>query len=151
MGLQNLTTSAAGQKMTLTGKLDQWILTPLDHSKENPALTLDTVSASGISIHDVGTLYRGDGMGFLYGPVGEPAAYLSADFKIAADGTLNFTLESQMSGILVDPGETRAGQEAVLWFRPPREAWPGGRNGLRSRIMPAPARGLLTDGAVGII
>jgi hypothetical protein len=35
---------------------------------------------------------------------------------------LKFSLESQMSGILVDPGETRTGQEAALWFRPPREA-----------------------------
>ena len=47
----------------------------------------------------MGTLYREDGTGFLYGPVGEPTAYLSANFKIAPDGKLNFTLESQMSGI----------------------------------------------------
>ena len=121
IGLQNLETDAAGQALTLTGEFNQWILTPLDHSEEHPAVTLDSASGSGKSIHEVGTLYRGDGVGFLYGPVGEPTAYLAANFKIAPDGKLNFTLESQMSGIVVDPGETRAGQEAALWFRPPRE------------------------------
>ena len=122
IGLQNLATSAAGQQMALTGKLDQWLLTPLDHSKENPAVTLDTVSTNGLAIHEVGTVYREDGTGFLFGPIGEPTAYLSTSFKIAPDGTPGFTLESQMSGVLVDPGETRVGQEAALWFRPPREA-----------------------------
>ena len=58
LGLQSLETNAAGQEMTLTGELPQWILTPLDHSKEKPALTLDTVPADGMRIHDAGTLYR---------------------------------------------------------------------------------------------
>jgi hypothetical protein len=128
ISLKNVDMSAPEQHLSLTGSNDQWIVTPLDQTvgfgKLNPVLSLETASAKGTRIHDVGTLYRGDGLGFLYGPVGEPEAYLSAGFKITADGILKFNLESQMSGILVDPGETRTGQESALWFRPPREALP---------------------------
>ena len=117
--------SAGGEQIKLNGQSDRWIVTPLDQSAglgKEPVFSLDAFCAKGESIHDYGTLYCGDGEGFLFGPVGEPTAYLSAAFKIAPDGTLKFSLESQMSGILVDPGETRIGQEAALWFRPPGEA-----------------------------
>jgi len=113
---------ATGSGLALEGS--GWLLTSLDRTTQHdgpPVSMLDSTFKER-TIRENGGLYRPDGTGFFFGPVGEPAAYLSA--KLAADegGGFQFSIASTMSWVTVDPGEARDGQEVALWFRPPREA-----------------------------
>ena len=72
-------------------------------------------------MREYGSIYRKDGTGFLFGPVGEPLAYLENRVSSSKDGAA-LKISSEMSGVRVDPGESRPGQQAVLLMEPPRQA-----------------------------
>ncbi len=107
------------------GKPAEWLVTALDQSvKSGPVVvTLDEVQAP-FTIHEYGGFYRVDGNGFLFGPVGSPTAYLEASIAYQGDGKTDLSVVSDMSGVLVKPGETRWGQQAGVFAEPPRTAFP---------------------------
>jgi signal transduction histidine kinase len=108
------------------GKPAEWLVTALDQSvaKFGPAVVaLDELQAP-FEVHEYGGFYRGDGKGFLFGPVGSPTAYLKASIAHKGDGKMAFAVVADMSGVLVKPGETRWGQQAGFFAEPPRTALP---------------------------
>jgi len=123
------TTSApASEPLTLevAGDPADWVVTPLDHSghsESSPARTLPELQ-QGLAIHEYGSLYHHDGRGFLLGPVGTPIAYLETRLAYLGQTQANLNVRSEMSGVQVDPGEARAGQQALLLMEPPAKALP---------------------------
>lgn len=111
-------------QMRITGTAGDWTVTALDQSEAEQPLYASSLDAlgKGTSICEYGGLYRKDGTGFLFGPVGEPIAYLNHRIVFGGNGHVAFSLSSDMSGVRVDPGESRAGQQAVLLFEAPRLA-----------------------------
>jgi signal transduction histidine kinase len=103
----------------------EWLVTALDQSvKSGPVVvTLDELQAP-FKVHEYGGFYRVDGKGFLFGPVGTPTAYLEASIAHTGDGKVAFSIVSDMSGVLVKPGETRWGQQAGFFAEPPQTALP---------------------------
>jgi signal transduction histidine kinase len=75
-------------------------------------------------IHEYGGCYHPAGKGFLFGPIGEPVAYLKGRFERQEGGRIHFECTADMSGARVDPGDTRWGQQVVLLMEPPRQALP---------------------------
>ena len=67
-----------------------------------------------LNLHECGGVYRRDGVGFFWGPAGTPTAYLNARFTSGPAGEVAMEIVADMSGVQVDPGETRWGQEIVL-------------------------------------
>ncbi len=104
----------------VAGELKDWLVTGL-HPMTPVLVALSDITRS-VDVFEYGSLYRGDGNGFLIGPVGEPIAYLG--FQVAAAGGLKRTLtvRADMSGVRVDPGETRWGQQVALVMEPPQAA-----------------------------
>ena len=108
----------------VTGKPSEWLVTALDTSvrdKPVPVATLGEITNS-FSVHEYGGFYRADGAGFLFGPVGTPIAYVSAVIEHGGDGRPAFRYSADMSGVQVDPGETRWGQQVALLAEPPQKA-----------------------------
>ena len=111
--------------LTLTGSQNNWLITSMDRSTEGrpPNFLANLESLQGtMEIREYGTLYRPDGVGFLFGPVGEPVAYLTHRISRQPGGAAELRITSEMSGIQVDPGESRVGQQAVFWMQEPRAA-----------------------------
>jgi len=108
----------------VTGNPEEWLLTALN-SSDNPKVT--TVVALNeinepLDVQEYGALYRQDRAGFLFGPVGLPISYVYARIGHSGNNNISMKLWSQMSGVLVDPGELRWGQQVVLLMEPPRSA-----------------------------
>jgi len=118
--------SSAGQAaLDLTGSASDWLATAYAQSTNGgPPNYIGTLSelSGGLNLREYGSLYRKDGTGFLFAPVGEPIAYLQNQITGTPDGKATLKIVSEMSGITVDPGESRAGQQAVLLMEPPRQA-----------------------------
>lgn len=109
----------------LSGEASQWIVTALDRSYWfGPPLASLANLRDGKDIHDYGGIYREDGTGMLFAPVGQPIAYLESRVALRADGQVTLLISSDMSRVRVDPVESRAGQQAVLLMEPPRQALP---------------------------
>ena len=71
---------------------------------------------------EVVTLYTDGGRrGLVIGPVGAPEAHVRLDCRVDA-GALRLDVVSEMSGVVVDPGETRESQEVLILAEPYREA-----------------------------
>ena len=106
-------------------KPTEWLVTALSQSvKSGPVVvTLDEAQAP-FKVFEYGGFYRVDGKGFLFGPVGSPTAYLEASIAYKGDGKMAFSIVSEMSGVLVKPGETRWGQQAGVFAESPRTALP---------------------------
>lgn len=112
--------AGAGCFLQAAGQPGDWLLTGL-HAKTAAAFVLGDMQAAAW-IHEQGGFYRGDGAGFLFGPVGDPVSYLSTLFTPLADGRAGMTLVSVMDKVRVNPGQVRWGQQAGLFFEPPRTA-----------------------------
>jgi hypothetical protein len=110
-------------EMRVGGDPAEWLVTALDQSVKEvfPVVALNEVRTP-LSIHEYGGLYRHDGSGFLFGPVGQPLAYVDARLTPGADGKLSFCYSADMSGVRVDSGETCWGQQVILLLEPPRPA-----------------------------
>jgi signal transduction histidine kinase len=107
------------------GKPEEWLVTALDASvKYNPAVVALNEIQNSFNVFEYGGFYRGDGNGFLFGPVGTPAAYVEASIAHKGNGKVAFTLAAEMSGVQVKPGETRWGQQVALFAESPRTALP---------------------------
>jgi signal transduction histidine kinase len=112
-------------KGQITGVPAEWLVTALDTSvKDAPPVVALSEIQSALSVFEYGGFYRGDGSGFLFGPVGAPIAYVEARFGHLGDGKVSFAFAADMSGVQVKPGETRWGQQVALFAEPPRDALP---------------------------
>jgi signal transduction histidine kinase len=89
-----------------------WLLTGL-HPR-TPVLSHPPKTAEEARIHEHGSLYRPDGTGFVFGPVGEPVSYAEFTWSGSAADLLALTAVTPMDRVRVDPGETRWGQEVAL-------------------------------------
>jgi signal transduction histidine kinase len=113
----------------------QWLITGF----HNPVLAVTALNelVQPLDVHEAGGFY-GNGQGFWFGAVGTPTAYVNARFTPVADGKVAFKLTSEMSGVRVDPGETRWGQQAAMLMEPPQQAlarwaeWVGKTHGART-------------------
>jgi len=108
------------------GDWAQWLVTGL-HPR-TPAVAALREIRSPLTVHEYGGCYRQDGAGFLFGPVGAPSAYVNAQFTVTGAGKVQMSFAADMSGVRVDPGETRWGQQVALVFELPQAAlddWAG--------------------------
>jgi signal transduction histidine kinase len=112
--------SPVAAEFGVVGDPKDWLVTGL-HPR-TPVLAAISDIGPGVDIFEYGSIYRQDGMGFLMGPVGEPLAYLSARFSLADKQSLMLNVRADMSGVRVDPGETRWGQQVALVMDTPRAA-----------------------------
>jgi hypothetical protein len=113
--------------LSLEGKPSDWVLTRLNgiyNDKKDTfknACSFDKLT-SPVTFREQGSLYRREGVGFLFGPVGDPIAYLRATVTPKGNNRASFQVSSEMSGILVDAGETRWGQQMALFPQKPHDA-----------------------------
>jgi hypothetical protein len=89
-----------------------WLLTPLMEDK--PAVPL--AGGEG-DWKEAAMAYDKTGSGFLIGPTGPPEAFCQVQFN---KGSLK--AYAKMDGVLVQPGESRAGEQMLLCFEPPATA-----------------------------
>lgn len=109
-------------EIRVQGAMEDWLLTGL-HSATPVLISLKDVQ-SPLVVHEHGGCYRSDGAGFLFGPTGEPVAYVNACFSPARNGAWAMRLVADMSGVRVDPREERWGQEVGLFMASPQIALP---------------------------
>jgi len=107
----------------VTGKPADWLVTTLLPSYER-SQSVDSLEEIRQPLHleEYGSFYRHDGAGFLFGPVGTPIAFLHAYFERSERDRVRFRVAADMSGVRVDPGETRWGQQVALLMSPPQTA-----------------------------
>jgi len=118
VNLMMLTPVAA--EFRVVGNPAEWLVTGLD--PRTPVLTAVSELKYSLDVHEYGGFYRRDGVGFLFGPVGEPVAYVNARFAPADEGKIALDFAAEMSGVRVDPGETRWGQQVALVMEKPQPA-----------------------------
>jgi signal transduction histidine kinase len=107
------------------GDTAEWLLTLLNmRAKDAPVVFTLNEMYTPVMVYEYGGFYRKDGKGFLFGPVGAPAAYVEASVNHQGEGKVAFAFSSEMSGVLVKPGETRWGQQVALFTESPRKALP---------------------------
>ncbi len=140
----------------LSGEVTDWLVTNLHPNNDyltrrvseigmgrNPANPADAAKAAGVGgmqlhVWENGSLYRSDGTGLLFGPVGTPIAYLNTCITHSGNGRIGLDLTVQMDGVQVDPGETRWGQQVLLLMEKPQPAlerwaeWVGKTHGART-------------------
>jgi len=113
-------TTPVSAKVEVKGSASDWMLTGM-HPRTPGGITAASLHEP-LRVHECGGLYHRDGSGFFFGPAGTPIAYLNARFEGSAQGHIAMDIVADMSGVQVDPGETRWGQEAVLVLQPPDQA-----------------------------
>ena len=120
----------------VAGEASDWLLTSMDPVSGYQKPLADIHSTQ--HVWECGSLYRRDGVGLLFGPVGTPIAYLDTRVSHPGDNEVELDLTAQMSGARVDPGETRWGQQVLLVMEPPQNAlarwaeWVGKTHGART-------------------
>ncbi len=98
----------------------EWLLTGLNPL--TPMLTPLNEFKDPLDVHEYGGFYRRDGVGFLFGPAGDPVAFVNAQFAPGGEGKIAFDFVADMSRVRVDPGETRWGQQVALVMEKPQSA-----------------------------
>ncbi len=112
-------------KWNLPEMLDGWLVTGLHPITPVVNALRDVRQSAGLAeVFEYGGCYKGGEVGFLFGPMGEPVAYVRAHFQGAEGRKVGFRLAADMSGVQVDPGETRWSQQVMLLFEPSRSALP---------------------------
>jgi signal transduction histidine kinase len=107
----------------LEGSLPEWLVTAMvESAAEAPPVVAISDIFETLGVHEYGGLYRPDGNGFFFGPVGTPIAYVNAEIAHSGEGEISFRFSADMSGVRVDPGETRWGQQVLLLMEPPAKA-----------------------------
>lgn len=127
-------------RFNTVGDPKDWLLTQLCPvpGASPPVVSLQEI-APAVRVNEYGGLYRRDGDGFLFGPVGTPVAYVNTLFKPASSGAVTMRVTADMDGVRVGPGEERWGQPFVLLAEPPRQAladwaeWVAESHGSRTR------------------
>ena len=107
----------------VTGQPADWFVTALlpNYERSQSVDSLDEIHEP-LHVEEYGSFYRRDGTGFLFGPVGTPIAFLHTYIQRENEGRVRFRVAADMSGVRVDPGETRWGQQVALLMSPPRTA-----------------------------
>jgi signal transduction histidine kinase len=149
-------TGRAGDGFRVEGRQADWVVTGLNNA--TPVVTtLDALKADtfirrrgplpfakkatpegAVEVFEYGGCYRGDGLGFLFGPAGEPVAYVAAFFRSLEPGWTALTLMADMSGVQVEPGRVRWGQQVALFLEKPEaalarwDAWVAKTHGART-------------------
>jgi signal transduction histidine kinase len=108
------------RSLLVSGQPGKWLLTGLH--LWTPVVSTLTEIRMPLAIYEYGGVYRNDGVGFLFGPVGVPVAYVRGRVTPLGAGRIGLTLAADMSGVVVAPGMTRWGQQIALFMEPPREA-----------------------------
>ena len=106
--------------LQVAGRSEEWMLTGL-HGKTSVQHFLSEIREARW-IHEQGCLYRNDGTGFFFGPVGQPKSYISTLFQPISHGKTQVILCASMDLIAVKPGQVRWGQQAGLFFEAPNAA-----------------------------
>lgn len=106
--------------LQVEGRTQEWMLTGL-HGKTPTQLQLNEAQ-NPAWLHEQGCLYRNDGKGFFFGPVGQPISYLATLFSPQNHGMASVMLASAMDLVAIKPGQVRWGQQAGLFFEPPNAA-----------------------------
>ncbi len=112
--------------LSVSGEPEDWFVTAFNANTNICATLADLQKPFAVAEH--GSLYRKDGAGFLFGPVGTPVAYLSSVIAAPRKGRTGLSVSSLMGGVRVEPGQIRWGQQVALFLEPPREAlqrWSG--------------------------
>lgn len=110
----------AGWGLQAEGRPESWLVSGMHVSR--PAVVSLGELHEPVKVREYGGFYRRDGIGFLFGPVGAPTAYVEACFAPGSNGKVLLNLSSDMNNAQVDPGEMRWGQQIVLLMEPPRVA-----------------------------
>jgi len=100
--------------------LNNWVATPLA-TGYFPILhisDIDSVKQFGEAL----SLYDPNGNGFVAGPAGKGIADILIRMLPSLNGKLSLDIESDMSGIRLDPNEERLSQEVLLIFDSPEKA-----------------------------
>ncbi len=107
----------------VTGQPADWLVTALlpSYKSGQSVHTLDEIREP-LHLEEYGGVYRRDGAGFLFGPVGTPISFMHAYVECKDDHEVKFRVVADMSGVRVDPGETRWGQQVALLMSPPQTA-----------------------------
>jgi signal transduction histidine kinase len=138
------------------GSPEKWVVTGLNNA--TPVVTtLDSLKANffiprrgvmpftdglapegSLELFEYGGCYRDDGVGFLFGPVGAPVAFVAAFFRTLGQGKAGLTLMADMSGVQIGPGQARWGQQVALFLEKPEaalarwDAWVAKTHGART-------------------
>ena len=126
---------------TLSGRLGgspaDWLVSRLHPRSRIPTQRVADIGKV-LHVWEIGSLYRPDGTGFLFGPVGTPIAYIDTRIAPSDDGSVDLSMTAQMGPVQVDSGETRWSQQVLLLVEPPQQAlarwaeWVGKTHGARS-------------------
>lgn len=108
------------RELHVSGNPEEWIITALN-ANTNIFTSLHDMR-SPLNIIEQGTLYRKDGTGFLFGPVGKPVAYLATRVAVPHENRTGLSICSLMGGVRVYPGQSRWGQQVALFMEPPQTA-----------------------------
>ena len=107
----------------VAGNLSDWLVTSFVPGSHNPTSVVAVAEiCKPLMIEEYGGFYRRDGTGFLFGPVGTPLSFLYMTIARGTEGDVLFSVGADMSGVRVEPGETRWGQQVALLMSPPRQA-----------------------------
>lgn len=104
----------------VTGNSADWLITTL-HPTDGFQKRLGDLDRH-VHVWESGGIYRRDGTGVFIGPVGSPISYVNTRISRDSVGSFSLTAAAQMSGVQVDPGETRWGQQVVLLMEQPQPA-----------------------------
>lgn len=124
--------------LQVTGAEADWLVTAMDPVNGHET-SLGDIRAP-LQVWEYGSLYRRDGVGLLFGPVGTPCAYLNTRVTHPGERAVTLDLTAQMSGVQVDAGETRWGQQVLVLLEPPQPAlarwaaWVGSTHHARTAI-----------------
>jgi signal transduction histidine kinase len=113
-------TDRAAGALQLSGNPADWLVTGLNANTQVVSALQDMVNP--LRIEEQGSLYRSDGTGFLFGPVGTPVAYAYAQIAVRGEGPAELSLRSDMGGVRVDSGQSRWGQQVALFLELPSDA-----------------------------
>jgi alpha-galactosidase len=118
-------TPLVARSFRVHGAPAEWLVTRLSTTAMAGGSVVRLASIDGVlDVRECGGFYRQDGTGFLFGPVGEPIAYVKTRFwrRQDEDNRLTIMMDALMSGVCVEPGETRWGQQVGLLMEQPRQA-----------------------------
>lgn len=126
--LRTVTGSAAEGGVQLEGGAAEWVLTGVSVDYTGQMAIPQVVARSLRDVQQVGiieecSLYHRDGQGVLMGPAGAPEGFVNLELNALEENRWNLALSSGMSGVRVDSGETRWGQQIGFFFEPPQAAW----------------------------
>jgi signal transduction histidine kinase len=111
---------AAG--LVFEGEASAWMAAPMVGQKGGNRASMIERAFEPVSIEEAGGFYDHGGRGLFFGPVGQPVSYLAAKLVNVAPNRALLEVDCPMDMVVVEPGQTRWGQQAVLLAEPPAAA-----------------------------